>query len=275
VNYQNIPRKSKEIKRCFIPKQDALVFFDYGQIEARLAAYFFSKLGWDGLLNDIINGVDVHRRMAAVIYGVPESQVTEEMRDRAKTTFFGQLYGAGAKRVAEILNATGPANWREFTGKPLKQSEAKKIVTAFRDEMPGLEILQDACQWAVNNKGYLELFTGRRLKPEKYGEHKLPNALIQGTAADILKRALRRIHAHLKERPGIASHLVSNVHDEAVMDAPMRELPYLYNAIPNLMDEPEFSSVIPIVIEMEYSTTNWAEKAPYPQEEPDGDVESH
>lgn len=275
MNYQNIPKKSKEIKRCFIPKQECLVFFDYGQIEARLAAYFMAKLGWRGLLDDILAGVDVHRRMASIIYGVPEDQVTEEMRDRAKTMFFGMLYGAGAKRAAEILNANG-YDWKTFSGKVLKTTEAKSIVRRFRDEMPGLGILQDACERAAAMRvdseyprGYLELFTGRRLEPEQWGEHKLPNALIQGSAAEFMKRALERVDSHLKERPGILAHLVSNIHDEMILDSPLRELPYLMNAIPNLMDEPEFSATVPIVVEMEYTTTNWAEKQPYPPTQED------
>jgi DNA polymerase-1 len=263
VNYQNIPKKNKEIKRCFIPKQGAMVFFDYGQIEARLAAYYMAKLGWSGLLDDIRAGADVHRRMAGVIYDVDEDKVTEEMRDRAKTMFFGMLYGAGAKRAAEILNASG-FNWMAFKGKPLGVGQARTIVSRFRDEMPGLEILQDACERRAKQRGYLELFTGRRLKPEEWGEHKLPNALVQGTAAEFMKRALIKIHDHLGANPGIKAHLINNVHDEAQLDAPERELPYLANAIPNLMDEPEFSAVVPIVVEMEYTTTNWAEKQPYP-----------
>lgn len=260
MNYQNIPRKNKEIKRCFLPKQGALVFFDYGQIEARLAAYYMHKLKWDGLLNDIINGVDVHRRMASVIYALPEAKITEEQRDRAKTMFFGMLYGAGPKRVREIMNASGPGR------KEVTLADARKIRDRFKDALPGLEILADACERRAKSKGYLELFTGRRLEPEPYGEHKLPNALIQGTAADFIKRALVKIDDYLKEHPGTLAHLVSNIHDEVVLDAPERELPFLYNAVPNLMDEPEFSIVVPIVVEMEFANTNWAEKKPFPQE---------
>lgn len=266
MNYQNIPRKDKVVKAAFLPKQDALVYFDFGQIEARLAAYFFSKLGWDGLLRDILNGVDVHRRMASIIFGVPQSEVTETMRDRAKTCFFGMLYGAGAKRFAEILNASGPDSWREFSGAPLKQSAAKEIVEAFRTEMPGLEILQEACIKQASRNGYLELYSGRQLKPEEFGEHKLPNALIQGTAADIMKDALVRVGRWRKLeaiRTGVRAHPVSVIHDEIIFDAPMEELPLLAEVIPDLMIAPVFNEVVPIIVEMEFSTENWSKKEEY------------
>lgn len=266
MNYQNIPRKNSEIKRCFIPKLDALVFFDYGQIEARIAAYYMAKLGETGLLDDIIAGVDVHRRMASIIYDVPEEEVTPEMRDRAKTMFFGMLYGAGGKRAAEILNASGPASWKEFSGKAMGLAQAKTTVRNFREEMPGLEVLAEACERRAKQRGYLELFTGRRLEPEEWGEHKLANALIQGTAADMMKRSIVRTWEHLRESK-LVSHSVATIHDELMLDAAERELPYLANAVPNLMDEPEFSATVPIVVEMEYSTTSWAEKLNYPEED--------
>lgn len=265
MNYQNIPRKDKVVKRAFLPKEEggALGFFDFGQIEARLAAYFMAKLGWNGLLDDIIAGVDVHRRMASLIYGVPQSQVTEGMRDRAKTGFFGMLYGAGARRFMEILNQSGPDTWADHKGKRCSQSEARGIVEAFRDAMPGLEILQTACERQAKRNGYIELYTGRQLQPEPYGEHKLPNALIQGTAAELMKRAILRVHTWLEGRDDLRSQMVATIHDEIMTDGPLEELPALARAIPPLMIEPMFHKVVPIVVEVEYSTQTWADKEPW------------
>lgn len=263
MNYQNIPRKDKVVKAAFRPKFDALMYFDFGQIEARLAAYFFSKLGWNGLLHDILNGVDVHRRMASLIYGVPQSQVTETMRDRAKTCFFGMLYGAGAKRFAEILNASGPDSWREFSGAPIKGPKAREIVEEFRAAMPGLEILQEACERKAKAKGYLELYSGRQLRPEEYGEHKLPNALIQGTAADIMKDALVRVGRWKKTQPDLQSQPVSVIHDEIIFDVVEDEMPLLAETIPGLMIAPVFDPVVPIVVEIEVSRIDWAHKEDY------------
>lgn len=268
MNYQNIPRKDKVVKRAFRPKEEggALGFFDFGQIEARLAAYFMAKLGWNGLLDDIIAGVDVHRRMASIIYGVPQSEVTEAMRDRAKTGFFGMLYGAGARRFAEILNASGPGAWIEFKGQRVKQGEAREIVDAFRDAMPGLQLLAEACERQAKRRGYLELYTGRQLRPEPYGEHKLPNALIQGTAAELMKRAILRVHTWMQTRDDLSSHMVATIHDEIMTDGPLEELPILATVIPPLMIEPMFHEVVPIVVEVEYSTETWADKKPWEAE---------
>lgn len=261
MNYQNIPRKDKVVKRAFKSKFDdgVLTFFDFGQIEARLAAMFMSQLGWDGLRQDILRGVDVHRRMAGIIYGVPEDQVTEAMRDRAKTGFFGMLYGAGAKRFAEILNASGPASWKEFTGSPVKQNKARQIVQDFRDAMPGLDLLAEACQRRANQRGYIETPWGRQLRPEPWGEHKIPNALIQGTAADLMKQALVNVGRWRKTSP-LTSQPVSVIHDEIIFDGPLSELNNLAVAIPPLMTDERISKHIPVVVEVEYSTTTWDKK---------------
>lgn len=261
MNYQNIPRKDKVVKRAFKSKFDdgVLTFFDFGQIEARLAAMFMSQLGWDRLRQDIIKGVDVHRRMAALIYGVAEKDVTEQMRDRAKTGFFGMLYGAGAKRFAEILNASGPASWKEHTGKQVTQTKAREIVSDFREAMPGLEILAEACQRRAKNPGYLTTPWGRELRPEEWGEHKLPNALIQGTAADLMKQALVNVGRWRKTSP-LTSQPVSVIHDEIIFDGPFSELATLAVEIPPLMEDERISKIIPVVVEVEFSTSTWADK---------------
>lgn len=262
MNYQNIPRKDKVVKRAFRSKFEdgVLSFFDFGQIEARLAAMFMSQLGWDGLRQDILRGVDVHRRMAGIIYGVPESEVTEEMRDRAKTGFFGMIYGARAKRFAEILNASGPGSWIERMGKPIKQNEARLVVDAFRDAMPGLELLSEACERRAKSRGYIETPWGRQLKPEEYGEHKIPNALIQGTAADLMKQALLNVGRWKAAHPRYKSHPVSVIHDEIIFDGPKSELPILAREIPPLMDDERISKYIPVVVEVEFSDESWADK---------------
>lgn len=266
MNYQNIPRKDKVVKRAFRSKfgdEGILTFFDFGQIEARLAAMFMSQLGWDGLRQDILHGVDVHRRMASIIYGVPESEVTEQMRDRAKTGFFGMLYGAGAKRFAEILNASGPGNWAERNGKPISARAAKSVVEAFREAMPGLELLSEACEKQAKRKGYIETPWGRQLRPEEWGEHKIPNALIQGTAADLMKQALLNVGRWKAANTRYTSHPVSVIHDEIIFDGPKAELPVLAKAIPPLMDDERISKFIPVVVEVEYSTSTWADKEEY------------
>lgn len=263
MNYQNIPRKDKVVKRAFRSKfgeDGILTFFDFGQIEARLAAMFMSQLGWDGLRQDILKGVDVHRRMASIIYGVPESEVTEQMRDRAKTGFFGMLYGAGAKRFAEILNASGPGSWLETYNKQIRQNEAKAVVEAFREAMPGLELLAEACERRAKSKGWIETPWGRQLRPEEYGEHKIPNALIQGTAADLMKQALLNVGRWSKANPSYISHPVSVIHDEIIFDGPKHELPILATQIPPLMDDERISKFIPVVVEVEYSDETWADK---------------
>lgn len=262
MNFQNIPRKDKVVKRAFRSKFEdgVLTFFDFGQVEARLAAMFMAQLGWDGLRQDIIRGVDVHRRMAGLIYGVPEVEVTEEMRDRAKTMFFGMLYGAGGKRAAEILNASGPGQWFRWCGKTLSARDAKQIVETFREAMPGLALLAEACERQAKNKGYVETPWGRQLRPEEYGEHKIPNALIQGTAADLMKQALLNVGRWKKQNGCYISHPVSVIHDEIIFDGPQRELPILAREIPPLMDDERISKHIPIVVEVEYSTETWADK---------------
>lgn len=119
-------------------------------------------------------------------------------------------------------------------------------------------MLQGVIESRLANRGYIHTLYGRHLHPES--PHKAINALIQGCAADIMRHALIRVHAGLEP---YKAHMVSVIHDEIIIDAPMDEVPELTQLVPTWMDCARVSETVPIYVDVEWSTTNWAEKSAY------------
>jgi DNA polymerase I len=254
MNFQNIPRDDKVVKRAFVPKRGAFSFFDYKQIEPRLTAYAAEKIGYPEFADQIRAGVGPYEAVARLATG--KEELTEQERDTWKRVFLGILYGAGVKRVREV--------WMEESGEVITMAEAKKIVTTFKKNWPAIPALQRRILKAHEKRGYIIGLDGRHLHLEEYGEHKLLNKYIQGSAAGIMKQALRHVHRWQRSSE-IESRMVSVIHDELIFDGPEIELPILHECVPPLMWRgfEHIHEVVPILVDHEVSVTTWADKIGY------------
>ena len=218
-NLQNIPVRTprgEAIRRAFIaPPGHLLLTADYSQIELRLLAHLS---GDPAFVEAFERGGDIHRQTAAVIFGVPEAQVTPEMRARAKTINFGTIYGQGPFALSRQLGIT--------------QEEAKTFIRQYFERFAGVRAWLDATVEEARRRGYVETLFGRRryipeLKDKNFnnrslGERLATNSPLQGSAADVIKIAMIRIHAALRAAR-LATRMVLQVHDELVFELPEAE----------------------------------------------------
>jgi DNA polymerase-1 len=219
-NLQNIPSRAprgEEIRKGFVPAPGwKFVVADYSQIELRLMAH----LSGDPAFSEAFRkGEDIHRQTASLIFGVPVADVTPEMRGRAKTINFGTIYGQGPFALSRQLDIT--------------QDEAKAFIAEYFRRFAGVRVFLDRQVEVAREKGYVEtLFGRRRYIPEvrdrnfnvrAFGERQAQNAPLQGSAADLIKIAMVRIHRALAEA-GFAARLLLQVHDELVLEAPLDEV---------------------------------------------------
>jgi DNA polymerase-1 len=218
-NLQNIPVRTKrggEIRRAFIaPPGHLLLIADYSQIELRLLAHLS---GDPSFVAAFKRGGDIHRQTAAVIFGVPEEKVTGEMRARAKTINFATIYGQGALALSRQLGIT--------------LEEAKTFIKHYFERFAGVRAWLDKTVEEARHRGFVEtLFGRRRYIPElrdrnfsirSFGERTATNSPLQGSAADLIKIAMIRIHAALK-REGLRTRMLLQVHDELVFEVPESE----------------------------------------------------
>lgn len=244
MNYQNIPRSDKIVKRAFVPKLDALLYFDYKSIEPRLLAYYLHMLGDPGLAQSICSGEDVYVSLARSALGIAGRPLSDEERQVGKTIYLAMCYGGGAPTLMRNLGIEYP--------------EARDILDTFHENMPGIKTLQFTLATRLQERGYIETLYKRQLRPLE--DRKAINALIQGSAADVMKAALVRLH---REMADMTSHMVSVVHDEVQIDAIESEIPVLVERVPEWMREQQVNPIVPILVDCEISYTNWAEKAPY------------
>lgn len=253
MNFQNIPRGLDVVKRAFVPKQGALSYFDYKQIEPRLLAYFLAKVGDTELADKLNAGLDPYTVIVAGIYDKDPDDLTDTERQTGKILFLSLMYGGGSRTVMRQFDVTYPF--------------AKSMIKQFHDAWPGVRRLQDLTQMAAGRRGYIRTPWGRHLHMEEGGEHKLLNKLIQGSAADCMKAALIQVDQNLAGNH-CASHMVNVVHDEIQIDGPVEELPLMHSEIPFLMcaADPvtaEIAKVVPILVDHEVTFTTWADKQPY------------
>lgn len=254
------------MKRAFVPKRGAFVFADYSQIEPRLFAYFSAKgLGDTTVADWYREGRDVYREIAGKAMGKPASEITEEERQLGKVWFLMSLYGAGPRKMAAEIG--------------MSEKEARDFYVAFHEGLPQIKGLSNPppknlnvlwtpglVERSLRRRGYLKTPFGMHLHPEQYGEHKMLNKLIQGTAALVMKRALIRVDHALANRWAfpLAARMVATIHDEIIFDAPPGEVDDLAMLVPGLMtDEPEITTYVPLAVDIEVSTTSWAEKQSY------------
>lgn len=216
-NLQNIPIRTprgEAIRRAFIPaKGCCFVVADYSQIELRLMAHLS---GDPAFIEAFRAGADIHRQTAAIIFGVPLAEVTSEMRSRAKTINFGTIYGQGPFALSKQLG--------------IPQDEAKRFIAEYFTRFAGVRAYLDKQVEIAREQGYVEtLFGRRRYIPEvndrnfnvrSFGERLSQNTPLQGSAADLIKIAMIRIH-HALPAAGLKSQLLLQVHDELVVEAPI------------------------------------------------------
>lgn len=246
-----------------LPKRGAFSYFDYSQIEPRLFGYFTAKLGDTSIADWYREGRDVYVEIAARALKKPAEAITESERQHGKVWFLMSLYGAGPKKVSEELEI------------PL--GEAKKFYADFHEGLPQIRLMSNptprggahpnyepgAIERIYAQRGHLKTPWGRHLHAEQWGEFKLLNKLIQGSAADLMKQALLKVDAWVQSAD-IESRMVLVIHDEIVFDGPESELPILHEHVPALMsDFPAITAVIPISVDHEVSTTSWADKVDY------------
>ena len=215
-NLQNIPVRTelgRELRRFFLPENQDYVIIDadYSQIELRLLAHISNDTN---MIRAFREGVDVHTSTAATVFGVAESAVTSELRKRAKAVNFGIMYGIGAFSLSDDIGVS--------------RAEAQAYIDQYLAGYPGIDsYLKETIKEAYENGYVTTLFGRRRYIPElkasngmqrKFGERVAMNSPIQGTAADIIKLAMVRVHNRLKEE-GIDARLILQVHDELLIEA--------------------------------------------------------
>ncbi len=217
-NLQNIPvrtARGEVIRTGFVPRPGhRFVVADYSQIELRLLAHLS---GDEAFVAAFRAGGDIHRQTAAVIFGVPVTEVTADQRARAKTINFATLYGQGPHSLSRQLG--------------IAQSEAKRFIDEYFVRFAGVRTFLDTAIEQARTRGYAETLFGRRryipeLKDRNYnmrafGERTATNSPIQGSAADLIKIAMVRVAAALRE--GFASRLILQVHDELIIESPAAE----------------------------------------------------
>jgi DNA polymerase-1 len=244
-NLQNIPIRrelGRDIRRGFVPAPGhRLVSADYSQIELRLLAHLS---GDPAFVEAFLAGGDIHKQTAAVIFGVDVAEVTSEMRARAKTINFATIYGQGPFALARQLK--------------IAQPEAKAFIETYFTRFAGVKAFLDRCVVEAKERGYVEtLFKRRRWVPElndrnfnvrAFGERVAANAPIQGSAADLIKIAMLRIHAALPaEVPG--ARMLLQVHDELVFEVPAGEVEPLTTVVRREM-EGVAELAVPLVVDV-------------------------
>lgn len=230
-NLQNIPirtERGKEIRKAFIPRQgNVIISADYSQIELRIVA---AISGDENMCNAFKNNADIHTATAAKVFNVDAADVTKEMRYKAKSVNFGIIYGQGAFGLADNLG--------------ISRTEAKEIIDNYKKEFSGITKYMDNMINFCREHGYVQTLMGRKrwLKDinsanftvRGYAERNAINSPIQGTAADMIKMAMIKIHDSMKKEK-LRSKMIMQVHDELVFDAVPSELDILQPLILNNM----------------------------------------
>ena len=252
-NLQNIPVRTemgREIRKAFITKPGCvLADADYSQIELRVMAHFS---GDPAMVDAFKKGQDVHTRTAAEVYGVPMEAVTREMRSSAKAVNFGLVYGISEFGLARNIGVS--------------RKRAGEFIARYFDRYPGVKKFMDEAVKEGYEKGYAVTMLGRRRQlPElkasnantrNFGERAAMNTPVQGTAADIIKLAMVRVHEALKQE-GLQARLILQVHDELLIEAPKEEEETVTRILRQCMEQ-VFQLSVPLVAEVK-TGNSWFE----------------
>ncbi len=232
-NLQNIPvrtERGREIRKAFVARDEnhVIVSADYSQIELRIVA---AISGDPNMCDAFKQGKDIHTATAAKVYNIEEADVTKEMRYKAKSVNFGIIYGQGAFGLSENLK--------------ISRGEAREIIENYKKQFPNIQQYMDDQMKFAQKHGYVETLLGRKrwLKDinsanftvRGYAERNAINMPIQGTAADMIKLAMIKIHKQFKER-NLKSKMILQVHDELVFDAYKDEIELIKPIIIDCME---------------------------------------
>ncbi len=251
-NLQNIPIRNEEgrrIRQAFIAREGfTVVAADYSQIELRIMAHLSQD---QGLINAFTQGKDIHRSTAAEIFGVALDEVTSEQRRNAKAINFGLIYGMSAFGLSRQLG--------------IGRADAQNYMDLYFKRYPGVQIFMHDIREKAKAQGYVETLFGRRLylpdinssngMRRKAAERVAINAPMQGTAADIIKRAMIQLDQKLQNDPDIA--MIMQVHDELVFEVRSEKVAFYSELIKTQM-ESAADLVVPLIVEVGQGT-NWDE----------------
>lgn len=232
------------------------MFADYSQIEYRLLAYYFAAVLDDHTMAENFKaGIDPHSATARLMLGLPkDAELTDAQRQVGKTGNFSIMYAGGVPTIMRQLGCD--------------EDRARELLRALRDSMPGIKALNDEIRETYHKRGYIKSIAGRHLSVdpaivEKRGQQRaeaaLLNYLIQGSAAELMRDALIKVHHYLHEAH-METHIVNVVHDEIQIDGTWEELGRLREQLPPLMGHELVAQYVPIEVDMEISETTWADK---------------
>ena len=251
-NLQNIPIRNEEgrrIRQAFIAREGfTVVAADYSQIELRIMAHLSQD---QGLINAFTQGKDIHRSTAAEIFGVALDEVTSEQRRNAKAINFGLIYGMSAFGLSRQLG--------------IGRTDAQSYMDLYFKRYPGVQTFMHDIREKAKAQGYVETLFGRRLylpdinssngMRRKAAERVAINAPMQGTAADIIKRAMIQLDQKLQNDPDIA--MIMQVHDELVFEVRSEKVAFYSELIKTQM-ESAADLVVPLIVDVGQGT-NWDE----------------
>lgn len=252
-NLQNIPTRSelgRTVKTAFSAGEGSVFLaVDYSQIELRLLAHLS---GDEHLVRAFNEGEDFHAETAARVFGVPVSEVTPDLRSRAKAVNFGIVYGQQAYGLSQSLH--------------ISMAEARDMIDRYYEAYPGVRTFLDNVVARAKQTGYAETMYGRRrhipeLKAKTpqlrgFGERTAMNHPMQGTAADIIKIAMARVSRRLEEE-GFAAHMILQVHDELDFECPVDEVERLTAMVRDVMEH-VVDLRVPLIAEASTGIT-WAD----------------
>ena len=252
-NLQNIPTRSelgRTVKTAFSAGEGSVFLaVDYSQIELRLLAHLS---GDEHLVRAFNEGEDFHAETAARVFGVPVSEVTPDLRSRAKAVNFGIVYGQQAYGLSQSLH--------------ISMAEARDMIDRYYEAYPGVRTFLDNVVARAKQTGYAETMYGRRrhipeLKAKNpqlrgFGERTAMNHPMQGTAADIIKIAMARVSRRLEEE-GFAAHMILQVHDELDFECPVDEVERLTAMVQDVMEH-VVDLRVPLIAEASTGIT-WAD----------------
>lgn len=252
-NLQNIPIRTelgKLIRKAFIPSSDAVILSsDYSQIELRVFAHMS---GANNLIEAFKTGKDIHAQTASDIFGVPIENVDSNMRRSAKAVNFGILYGISSFGLSEDLKV-------DF-------KSAQKFLNDYLNTYPGIKEYRNCLIDGAYNNGYVKTIMNRKRNIEELqskvymvkqsGERMALNTPIQGSAADILKKAMVEIYKEFKKR-NLESKMLIQVHDELIFDVKNKELEEVKEIVENIMEN-TYKLSVPLKVDMNIGS-DWYE----------------
>lgn len=253
-NLQNIPirhARGREIRKAFIPADSdhVLLSADYSQIELRLIAELSND---EAMTQAFLDGADIHSATAARLFDIDPDKVDRTQRSHAKTVNFGIIYGVSAFGLSQQTD--------------LNRSDAADLIKLYFETYPGIKTYIDSQVQLAREQGYVETLFGRRrylkdinsrnVTVRGHAERNSVNAPIQGTAADVIKKAMITIHDEIKKRQ-LKTRMLLQVHDELVFDCPKSELEEVQVMVPELMQS-AVETKVPLLAETGFGQ-NWLE----------------